>query len=185
MPRLTNIYTRTGDKGTTGLANGSRVRKDSARIQAMGDVDELNSMIGLLRTHTGQEQALDAMLASIQHRLFDLGGELAMPGHSFASDAWVQRLEQWLDELNQGLPELEEFVLPGGSPAAATAHLARAICRRAERVLLRLSTEEAVNSAALKYMNRLSDLLFVMARLLARRDGGTEVTWNKETSSDS
>lgn len=108
-----------------------------------------------------------------------------MPGHSFASDAWVQRLEQWLDELNQGLPELEEFVLPGGSPAAATAHLARAICRRAERALLRLSTEEAVNSAALKYMNRLSDLLFVMARLLARRDGGTEVTWNKETSSDS
>ena len=112
-------------------------------------------------------------------RLFDIGGELAMPGHHFANEGWVERLEDWLDELNAELPPLQEFILPGGTPAAATAHLARSVCRRAERALLRLSQTETVNSAALKYLNRLSDLLFVIARDLARRDGGVEVTWSK------
>jgi len=179
MPRLTRIYTRTGDEGSTGLADGSRLRKDSARIDAIGDIDELNSVIGLLRTHTGKEAEIDAMLFSLQHRLFDIGGELALPGHSIAADSWVERLEHWLDSLNEALPPLQEFVLPGGNTAAAIAHQARAVCRRAERSLLRLSNTEAVNSATLKYLNRLSDLLFVIARVLARRNGGEEVTWKK------
>ncbi len=179
MPRLTKIYTRTGDDGTSGLADGSRLRKDSARIEAIGDVDELNSAIGLLRNHTGQEPRIDSLLEAVQHRLFDIGGELAMPGHSFASESWVERLENGLDDLNAELPPLQEFILPGGNPAAAHAHLARSVCRRAERALLRLSQTETVNSAALKYLNRLSDLLFVIARKLARRDGGVEITWKK------
>ena len=182
MARLTRIYTRTGDDGNTGLADGQRVSKDCARVEAMGDVDELNSCIGLLRAEqppglpSGQ---IEPMLTSIQHRLFDIGGELAIPGQSFAQPAWAERLENWIDQLNQALPPLAEFVLPGGNRAAAQAHLARATCRRAERSLLRLSREEAVNSAALIYLNRLSDLLFVIARTLARADGGEEVTWQK------
>jgi len=179
MPRLSKIYTRTGDDGRTGLADGSRLRKDSARIEAMGDVDELNSTIGLLRTHTGSQQTIDSMLESIQHRLFDMGGELAMPGHQFAQDAWVERLENWLDGLNADLPALQEFILPGGNAGAANAHLARSVCRRAERSLLRLSDSEQVNFSALKYLNRLSDLLFVIARVLARANGNKEVTWKK------
>ena len=185
MPRLTKIYTRTGDDGTTGLGDGSRLRKDSPRIDAIGDVDELNSAIGLLRNHTDQDPRIDTLLESIQHRLFDIGGELAMPGHRFANESWVERLETWLDELNAALPPLQEFILPGGNPGAANAHLARSVCRRAERALLRLSQTETVNSAALKYLNRLSDLLFVIARNLARRDGGVEITWNKGNSNDS
>lgn len=179
MPRLTKIYTRTGDDGRTSLADGRRVSKDSARIAAIGDTDELNSAIGLLRAHAGRSAPIDAMLESIQHRLFDIGGELAMPGHDFCQAPWVERLEHWLDELNTELPPLEEFILPGGNLAAAQAHLARATCRRAERSMLRLSTSESVNSATLKYLNRLSDLLFVIARVLARQNGGQEVTWKK------
>jgi cob(I)alamin adenosyltransferase len=179
MPRLSKIYTRTGDDGTTGLADGTRVRKDEPRIEAIGDVDELNSAVGLLRAHIDSGDDIDAMLESIQHRLFDLGGELAMPGHAFAEDAWSERLEGWLDGLNADLPPLQDFVLPGGNLPATHAHLARSICRRAERSLLRLSDTETVNSAALKYLNRLSDLLFVIARVLARRGGGNEVNWRK------
>jgi cob(I)alamin adenosyltransferase len=180
MPRLTRIYTRSGDDGSTGLADGSRVRKDSARIQAIGDLDELNSLIGLVRALPGEDPGIDAMLVSIQHRLFDLGGELAIPGQRFAKPAWTERLEQWIDRLNADLPPLAEFILPGGSLRAAQAHQARAVCRRAERALLRLATQDTVNSAALTYLNRLSDLLFVMARVLVRSDGGREVLWQKD-----
>jgi len=180
MPRLTRIYTRSGDDGSTGLADGSRVRKDSARIDAIGDIDELNSLLGVLRALPGEEVGIAPMLLSIQHRLFDIGGELAMPGNDFAKPAWTERLEAWLDQLNEQLPPLQEFILPGGSLRAAHCHQARAVCRRAERALLRLAAEEQVNSATLIYLNRLSDLLFVMARVLARSDGGSEVLWQKD-----
>ena len=176
--RLTRIYTRSGDDGTTGLADGTRLPKDHARIESIGSVDELNSLIGLLRVlELGAD--VDGPLEAIQHRLFDLGGELAMPGSRVLSPAHTSDLEQTLDRYNAGLPELEEFILPGGSEAAARCHLARAVCRRAERDLLRLSHLEPVNSASITYLNRLSDLLFVVARVLARRDGGSEVSWRK------
>ncbi len=181
MPRLTRIYTRTGDDGTTGLADGQRVHKDSARIDAIGELDELNSQLGVVRALLVPGDPLDSRLAQIQHRLFDLGGELALPGQTVVQASWVERLEHWLDELNGELPSLREFVLPGGNLPAAQCHLARAVCRRAERALLRLSRAESVNSASLKYLNRLSDLLFVIARMLARRDGGQEVYWQKES----
>lgn len=180
MPRLTRIYTRSGDDGSTGLADGSRLRKDSARIVAIGDIDELNSLIGVLRALPGEDAGIDCMLLSVQHRLFDIGGELAIPGQQVARTEWTERLEQWLDALNAGLPSLREFILPGGSLRAAHCHQARAVCRRAERSLLRLASEDRVNSAALTYLNRLSDLLFVMARVLARHDGGDEVMWRKD-----
>jgi cob(I)alamin adenosyltransferase len=178
MPRLTRIYTRTGDDGSTGLGDGRRVPKTSARVAAIGDIDELNSVIGIVRA-VAKAPDIDTMLQSIQHRLFDIGGELSMPGHSLATGHWSERLEQWLDRLNASLPVLQEFILPGGSLSAAHCHQARAVCRRAERSLLRLSQEETVNSATLKYLNRLSDLLFVIARVLARTDGGQEVTWQR------
>jgi cob(I)alamin adenosyltransferase len=174
--RLTRIYTRTGDDGTTGLADGSRLDKDSPRVAAMGSVDELNSLLGLLLADALPE-GVRAALAPLQHRLFDLGGELAIPGAEVVREDWVTGLEQALDAFNTELPPLENFVLPGGNTAAAHCHLARSVCRRAERDLLRLSRAEAVNSASLKYLNRLSDLLFVVARLLARRDGGEEILW--------
>jgi cob(I)alamin adenosyltransferase len=177
--RLTRIYTRSGDDGTTGLAGGERLAKDHPRIEAIGNVDELNSFIGLTRAHALPE-AVDQALESAQHRLFDLGGELAMPGTGVIGDQRVADLERTLDRFNTDLPPLAEFILPGGSEAAACCHLARAVCRRAERDLLRLSRLEPVNSASRKYLNRLSDLLFVLARVLARRDGGKEVTWKKE-----
>jgi cob(I)alamin adenosyltransferase len=176
--RLTRIYTRTGDDGTTGLAGGERLPKDHARIEAIGAVDELNSGIGLLRTQALGDE-IDRVLESIQHRLFDLGGELAMPGSELLRAAHTTELEQVLDRFNAGLPSLEEFVLPGGGEAAARCHLARTICRRAERELLRLSRLEPVNSAGITYLNRLADLLFVLGRVLARRHGGAEVTWKK------
>ena len=178
MPRLTRIYTRTGDDGSTGLGDGRRVPKTSTRIAAIGDIDELNSVLGVVRALADLPE-IDPILESIQHRLFDIGGELSMPGHNLVADGWTQRLEEWLDGLNASLPTLQEFILPGGSPAAAHCHQARAVCRRAERGLLRLSQEETVNSATLKYLNRLSDLLFVIARVLARTDGGQEVTWQR------
>jgi cob(I)alamin adenosyltransferase len=179
MTRLTRIYTRTGDDGTTGLADGARLPKDHVRIEAIGSVDELNACIGLLRAQAlGQD--IDRSLAGVQHRLFDLGGELAMPGTELLSDARTLELEQMLDLANADLPALREFVLPGGNEAAARCHLARTVCRRAERDLLRLSRTERVNSASMRYLNRLSDLLFVYGRVLARQHGGVEVTWEKE-----
>ncbi len=181
MPRLTRIYTRTGDDGTTGLAGGGRVSKDNARIDAIGDVDELNSLLGVVRALLLPDDPLGGILDALQHRLFDLGGELAMPGQTLLRDRRIECLESWIDELNAALPPLEDFVLPGGNLPAAQCHQARAVCRRAERTLLRLSRVETVNSVALRYLNRLSDLLFVMARTLARRDGGREVLWQKET----
>ena len=176
--RLTRIYTRTGDDGSTGLAGGRRLPKDHMRIEAIGAVDELNSSIGLLRARP-LDATNDRLLQAIQHRLFDLGGELAMPGTELLRETQTTELEQALDRLNADLPALEEFILPGGNEAAARCHLARTICRRAERALLRLSRDEPVNSASSKYLNRLSDLLFVLARVLARQDGGVEITWQK------
>ncbi len=180
MPkRLTRIYTRTGDDGTTGLAGGERIPKDHVRIEAIGCVDELNSVIGLLRTTTLDQQT-DSLLETVQHRLFDLGGELAMPGSELLQAGHTAELEHALDRYNAALPPLEEFVLPGGNAAAAQCHIARSVCRRSERELLRLSRVEPLNSAGITYLNRLSDLLFVLARTLARRNGGKEITWRKD-----
>lgn len=179
--RLSKIYTRTGDKGTTGLGDGSRVDKDSARIEAIGTVDELNCLIGVLITHRPPDEIAD-LLTRIQHRLFDLGGELAIPGYNVLSEASVDQLEQHLDRLNETLPPLQEFILPAGNRQAASSHHARAVCRRAERRLTQLARlePEQVSPQALKYLNRLSDLLFVIARVLARQEGGQEVYWSKE-----
>jgi cob(I)alamin adenosyltransferase len=174
--RLTKIYTRTGDDGTTGLADGSRTAKDSARIAAIGEVDELNSALGVMLAEA-LPQAVRSALAPVQHDLFDLGGELSVPGHEIVSDAHVARLERELDALNDVLPALENFILPAGSRAAAHAHLARAVCRRAERALVTLAREEAVPAPLLRYVNRLSDLLFVAARAINRDSGEGDVLW--------
>ncbi len=173
--RISKVYTRTGDGGETGLADGSRLPKEHARIAAMGDVDELNSHIGLLRAHKlpdHTERTLDA----IQHQLFELGAELAIPGHQRLSQEHVAALESALDDINDRLPPLKEFILPGGGAAAAQAFVARAVCRRAERTLWALHRETPLSEEALAYLNRLSDLLFVMARELARAEAG-EVHW--------
>lgn len=174
--RLSKIYTRTGDAGTTALGDGDRTDKDAARVEAYGDVDELNATIGMLRAHA-LPPATDEALAAVQHHLFDLGGELCIPGHFALVPAQVQYLEDALDEHNAGLPHLKEFILPGGGPAAATCHLARTVCRRAERRVLTLARTESVNPQGLAYLNRLSDLLFVFGRVLARHEGGSEVLW--------
>jgi cob(I)alamin adenosyltransferase len=173
--RLSKIYTRTGDDGSTGLGDGSRVGKDSLRVEAYGTVDELNSHIGLVLA-CELPPALRKTLSETQHLLFDLGGELCMPGHSFITQAQVEWLEQELDALNDDLPMLKEFILPGGSLPAATCHIARTVCRRAERLMVSLAREEPVEAAALAFVNRLSDYLFVAARVLARETGG-EVLW--------
>jgi len=175
--RLTKIYTRTGDDGTTGLGNGKRVPKDCPRVQAFGTVDELNSCIGLVLATPGLPPAIRASLTKIQHRLFDLGGELAVPGRDVMLTADTTDLEVVLDELNADLPPLKDFVLPGGTQGAAACHLARAVCRRAERSIIALQRDETVNTESLRYLNRLSDLLFVMSRVLCRVDGGSEVLW--------
>jgi len=175
--RLSKIYTRTGDDGTTGLGDGGRIAKDDPRMETIGSVDELNSLIGLLIAELPADDALHAPLIDIQHRLFDLGGELSIPGYTLVKAEHVTGLEQVLDELNEQLPPLKNFILPGGSRAAAVCHLARAVCRRAERDMVTLSRAAEVNISGRHYLNRLSDLLFVMARLLARRNGGTEVLW--------
>jgi cob(I)alamin adenosyltransferase len=174
--RLSKIYTRTGDDGTTGLGDGSRTHKDSLRVEAFGAVDELNSVIGQLATHTLPEQ-MRREITNIQHDLFDIGAELCIPGHSIINDNQVEHLENYLDELNGDLQPLKEFILPGGTPAAAACHLARAVCRRAERRVVSLAREELVNAAGLRYLNRLSDLLFVMARSLNRSMGIEDVLW--------
>lgn len=175
--RLSKIATKTGDKGDTGLGDGSRVSKHSDRIQAIGDVDELNSWIGLLRAQLAADHALQAVLDQIQHDLFDLGGELAVPGFNALSATLIADLEAELEVINRQLPALKEFILPGGNQAAAHCHMARAVCRRAERALVALMQHQSVNELALQYLNRLSDLLFVCARSLAREGGGQEVLW--------
>ena len=177
--RLSRIYTRTGDDGTTGLGDGSRVAKDSARVAAYGTVDEANSTIGLLLA-TGVPEDIRALLTTVQHQLFDLGGELCIPGHAAIQDADVERLEQHLDHYNEALPPLKDFILPGGGEAGARCHVARTVVRRAEREAVTLSRQEAVRPQAIRYLNRLSDLLFVLARVLARGDGQGEVIWQHE-----
>lgn len=174
--RLSKIYTRTGDGGTTGLGDGTRVDKDHLRVEAFGTVDELNSAVGLLLA-AELPPAVRACLDRIQHELFDLGGELCMPGYELIPDTYVEQLEQDLDAFNADLPALKDFILPGGSESAARCHLARAVARRAERRVLSLAREEDVNEASVRYLNRLSDLLFVAARVLARHEGGEEVIW--------
>ncbi|MEO8161831.1 MAG: cob(I)yrinic acid a,c-diamide adenosyltransferase, partial [Arenimonas sp.] len=168
--RLSKIYTRTGDDGSTGLGDGARVSKDSARVCAYGTVDEANSAIGLVLANELPEE-LREVLVSVQHQMFDLGGELCIPGHAAIFDADIARLEQQLDHHNAGLPPLKDFILPGGGIAAAHCHLARTICRRAEREVVTLSRHDAVRPEAIRYLNRLSDLLFVLARVLARASG--------------
>ena len=177
--RLSRIYTRTGDDGTTGLGDGTRVAKDSARVAAYGTVDELNSALGML---LAQELPVDlaTSLTEIQHELFDLGGELCIPGSALVNEADIDRLEARLDALNADLPPLKDFILPGGGMPAASCHLARTICRRAEREVVTLSHHDAVRPEAIRYLNRLSDLLFVIARVLARASGHGEVLWRKE-----
>jgi cob(I)alamin adenosyltransferase len=176
--RLSKIVTRTGDQGTTGLATGDRVAKTHARVRALGDVDELNSQLGVLLAH-GLPDAVRAPLTRIQHQLFDLGGELSMPGAVVIAEKQIEQIEADVQSLNADLPPLKEFVLPGGNAAAAACHLARAIARRAERSLWALHEAEPINPISLRFANRLSDLLFVAARVLARRDGGREVGWQR------
>jgi cob(I)alamin adenosyltransferase len=174
--RLTRITTRTGDDGTTGLGDGRRVPKTAPRIAALGAVDELNSALGVVLAHAAGSP-LCAPLAGVQHRLFDLGAEIAVPGSTKLDDGDVAALEAAVEALNATLPPLREFLLPGGTPASATCHLARATCRRAERALWALHAVEPANPAALHYLNRLSDLLFVAARALAREGGVAETVW--------
>jgi cob(I)alamin adenosyltransferase len=177
--RLSKIYTRTGDDGTTGLGDGSRVSKDSVRVEAFGTVDELNSAIGVLLATPEIPPDVAACLTEVQHELFDLGGELCLPGHRIMTAERVTHLEKSLDEFNDALPPLKEFILPGGGPAAAACHLARAIARRAERRVWTLAKAESVSTEVAKYLNRLSDLLFVLARVLARHERGGEVLWRR------
>jgi cob(I)alamin adenosyltransferase len=177
--RLSKIYTRTGDDGTTGLGDGSRTPKDSLRVAAYGTVDELNSAIGMVLAQEIPDAVREA-LTQIQHDLFDLGGELCIPGMAMVNDADVERLENTLDAFNADLPALKDFILPGGGMAAACCHLARTVCRRAEREVISLGRESDVRGEAIRYLNRLSDLLFVIARVLARASGHGEVLWQHE-----
>ncbi len=174
--RLTKIYTRTGDDGTTGLADGSRVAKDSARIGAIGEVDELNCILSTVLACSIPER-VSQCLVEIQHDLFNIGGELSLPKASLVTGKYVERLETWLDGFNETLPPLKEFILPGGGQAASCCHIARAVCRRVERSLYHLARTETVEKFLLVYINRLSDLLFVLCRVLARDSGAGEVYW--------
>ena len=177
--RLSKIYTKTGDDGTTGLGDGTRVAKDSARVNAYGTVDEANSAIGVLLAVQIPDD-IRALLTTVQHQLFDLGGELCIPGHAAIHAADIDALEQHLDHYNDDLPALKDFILPAGGEGAARCHLARTIVRRAERETVALARVEEVRSEAVRYLNRLSDLLFVLARVLARAEGHGEVLWNHE-----
>ncbi|ALN65772.1 cob(I)yrinic acid a,c-diamide adenosyltransferase [Lysobacter antibioticus] len=177
--RLSKIYTRTGDDGSTGLGDGSRIAKDSARVTAYGTVDEANSTIGLVLA-SELPDTIREQLVAIQHQMFDLGGELCIPGHAAIFDADIDRLEQWLDGHNDELPPLKDFILPGGGEAAARCHIARTVVRRAERETVSLARLDSVRPEAVRYLNRLSDLLFVLARVLARASGHGEVLWNHE-----
>ncbi|QUN27827.1 cob(I)yrinic acid a,c-diamide adenosyltransferase [Cupriavidus sp. KK10] len=177
--RLSKIATRTGDAGTTGLGDGSRTGKDSLRIAAIGDVDELNCHVGVLLTEALPDDVRAALL-HIQHDLFDLGGELSIPGYTLLKPEQVTQLDTWLADYNANLPRLAEFILPGGSRAAAQAHVCRTVCRRAERALVALGAAEPLNEAPRQYLNRLSDLMFVLARVLNRAGGGSDVLWQRD-----
>lgn len=177
--RLSKITTRTGDNGTTGLGDGSRIDKDALRVHAMGDVDELNSHIGLLLCEPLPE-ALREELVTIQHDLFDMGGELCIPGFTMITDSHVARLDALLEKYNADLPPLADFILPAGSRAAAQAHVCRTVCRRAERIIVSLGKADTINDNPRQYMNRLSDLLFVLSRVLNRFGGGSDVLWQKD-----
>lgn len=187
--RLSAIATRTGDDGSTGLGDGSRTSKDSQRVHAMGEVDELNSALGLLRAQLGQTLAdrphellagVDALLHEIQHDLFDLGGELCIPGYEHLQDRQLLRLDEALLLHNSSLQRLAEFILPGGSVLAAQSHVCRTVCRRAERAVVALAKQESIRLLAQQYLNRLSDLLFVLARVLNREAGGLDVLWDRK-----
>ena len=183
--RLSVITTRTGDDGSTGLGDGSRVRKDSARVCAMGEVDELNSSLGLLIADLQSDASLSPLLATVspaQHALFDLGGELAIPGYQLMRPEQVAFLDEQIAQLNAQLPALKEFILPGGCRAAASAHLARSICRRAERAVVALHQLEPMGALPQQYLNRLSDLLFIVARTANRLSGSGDVMWKREQS---
>ena len=179
--RLSKIYTRTGDEGSTGLGDGSRVAKYSERIHALGEIDELNSLIGVLHLEPMSAESHE-LLTDIQHDLFDLGGELCIPGTAVIHIERVQYLETTLDKLNEVLEPLKEFILPGGSRAAAVTHHVRTVCRRAERSIAVLHSVEPVRDEVLQYVNRLSDLFFVLARYLNRADGRVDVMWQKGRS---
>ena len=178
--RLSKIYTRTGDDGTTGLGDGSRVAKDSTRVEAYGTVDEANSAIGVVLAVAAVPQEVRDCLVEVQHDLFELGGELCIPGHSAVRTEYVDRLETDLDGFNEDLPPLKDFILPGGGEAAAACHLARTIVRRAERRVNTLAGIEDVRPEVVQYLNRLSDLLFVIARVLSRIETGEEVLWKRD-----
>jgi len=175
--RLTKIYTRTGDDGSTGLGDGSRAPKNSLRIEAIGAVDELNSQLGVLLAEVDLSRVVRDCLTKVQHELFDLGGELSIPGRSAVVESQVTHLETVLDALNDVLPPLKEFILPGGTRAAALCHVARAVCRRAERRVVALAQAEPVSAVSIRYLNRLSDLLFVMCRAINREGGAGDVLW--------
>ena len=180
--RLSKISTKTGDKGETGLGDGSRISKTSARIQVIGEVDEVNSWVGVLAAELDNEDEHQIILNQIQHDLFDLGGEICVPGYTALAPSMLEGLENALVEINEGLPALKDFILPGGSKAASYCHMARTVCRRAERSIVALANEEvdnseAVSPLAMQYLNRLSDFFFVLARELARKNGGQEVLW--------
>jgi len=177
--RINSIYTKTGDDGTTALANGERIDKSSIRVEVMGNIDELNSLIGVLAA-SGIQDDISGYLLNIQHRLFDIGGEIAIPGNAINAPTSVERLEELIETYNNDLPALKEFVLPGGSLSASICHLARSVCRRSERSLVELSHSEYINPESLKYINRLSDLLFVFARTLNQEKDAKEILWDSE-----
>ena len=177
--RLSKIYTRTGDDGTTGLGDGARVAKESPRVEAYGTVDEANSAIGLVLAVETLPEAVRACLIDVQHDLFDIGGELCIPGNRMIDAAYIDKLERQLDGFNESLPPLKDFILPSGGQAAAACHLARTICRRAERRCWTLARIEHVEPEVMRYLNRLSDLLFVLARVLAREAQGAETIWRR------
>ncbi|HZI83108.1 MAG TPA: cob(I)yrinic acid a,c-diamide adenosyltransferase [Casimicrobiaceae bacterium] len=181
--RLSKIVTRTGDAGTTGLGDGTRVAKDSARIEAIGAVDELNAVLGVLLAESLPDELADC-LTEVQHDLFDLGGELSIPGYSAVREGHVDRVEQAIGRFNADLSPLKEFILPGGSRAASLAHVARTVCRRAERALVHLGASTTVADPVRRYMNRLSDLLFVLSRVLNRESGCPDVLWRKDRRRD-
>lgn len=179
--RLSKLYTRTGDDGTSGLSGGERIAKNHERMTAMGTVDELNSVVGLLICKLADAE-LEALFTAIQHDLFNIGGEISMPGQSFIKAEKIEYLENKIDYFNESVEPLKDFILPGGSEAAAVCHMARAIARRAERDVVSLHQQEPVCDTTRQYLNRLSDLLFVSARIINLRLGQGDVLWEKELS---
>ena len=177
--RLSKIYTRTGDDGTTGLGDGSRISKFDVRMELIGTIDEINSFVGLLAAELEKKDAMQDTLLTCQHRLFDLGGELSIPGYELIKAEHVDFLESLIDNLNKDLPALDNFILPGGSKPAAICHLIRSVSRRAERVMVKLASNQDINKHALPFINRFSDLFFVIARTLARREGAEEILWDQ------